>query len=137
MKTTKFTKTHMSALLAAALTLGLMPTLAACGGGKDQAQPEAGTKASPSDASAAKAGAKAVDPAVQTEANEALSADSGLNPKVMKAVSIAREIDADPSKSDDVLAKYKLSRDDLSALMYEIARDPKLAASYAAAREKS
>ena len=137
MKTTKFTKTHMSTLLAAALTLGLMPTLAACGGGKDEGQPETGTKASPSGASAAKAGAKAVDPAVQTEANEALSADSGLDPKVMKAVGIAREIDADPSKSDDVLAKYKLSRDDLSALMYEIARDPKLAASYAAAREKS
>ena len=118
-------------------SLGLAPALIACGGGggKDDAQAKAGA-ADKGDA-AKDASKKAVDPAVQKEADDALSADKGLDPRVQKAVNVAREIDADPTKADEVLAKYKLQRTDLDALMFEIARDPKLAESYAAARQKS
>ena len=135
----KFTQTLRRAMLVTPLVLGLAPALSACGGGdggNDGAKAEAGATATKADATAAKGEAKAVDPAVQKEAEEALSAVK-LDPKVEKAVNIAREIDADPSKAQDVLAKYKINRDDLDALMYEISRDPALAKSYAAARERS
>lgn len=123
--------------LMAALVLACAPTLVACDSGNndDVAKKEEATAPPKGETKEEK---KAVDPAVQAEADAALSADaSGLDPKVAKAVNIAREIEADPSKAEEVLAKHELDREGLDALMYEIARSPELAKSYAAARMNS
>ena len=130
-------KKIISKTLIATLVLAVAPTLTACDSGNND-----DAAAKPADAPKAeepkKEEAKPVDPEAQKEADEVLAADgSGLDPKVAKAVSIAREIEADPSKAEDVLAKHELDREGLDALMYEIARNPELAKSYAAARMNS
>ncbi len=81
------------------------------------------------DAKIAKANSKAEPKAEPKEATPA-----PLDPRVAKAAEIAKAIDKDPAKADEVLAAKGLDRDGLEALMYEIAKDPKLAASYEQAR---
>lgn len=131
-------KTIIRKSLIAALVVAFAPELTACdSGNKEEPQAQTDAKAD-AGAEAKPEEANAVDPAVQKEADEALSADaSGLDPKVAKAVNIAKEIEADPSKAEEVLAKHELDREGLDALMYEIARSPELAKSYAAARMNS
>lgn len=125
-------KMQFRTTLLAVLTVTAMSILPAC----DSTPKEEATAKDSAEAKADGAEkAPAVDPEVQKEADTVLAEDtSGLDPKVAKAVSIAREIEADPSKAEDVLGKYELDREGLDALMYEIARNPDLAKSYAAAR---
>ena len=119
--------------LLAVLTVALMGSLPACDSGNKE-EPVAQNDAKPATAGEAEQAAPA-DPEAQKEADAVLAEDmSGLDPKVAKAVSIAKEIEADPSKAEDVLGKYELDREGLDALMYEIARNPDLAKAYAAAR---
>lgn len=79
----------------------------------------------------------AVDPAVEAEAAALVDDLDNLDPKVQKAVQIAREIELDPSSADQVLAKHELDREGLDALMYEIARNPELSKAYRDARMAS
>jgi hypothetical protein len=117
--------------LLAVLTVAAMSILPACDSPKEEVAAKDGAEAKTDGDEKA----PEVDPEVQKEAETVLAEDtSGLDPKVAKAVSIAREIEADPSKAEDVLGKYELDREGLDALMYEIARNPDLAKSYAAAR---
>lgn len=62
------------------------------------------------------------------------AADEPLDPKVAKAVEIADAIAKAPGDADAILEKNGLDRDKLDAMMFEIAKDPKLAAQYQAAR---
>jgi hypothetical protein len=59
---------------------------------------------------------------------------AGLDPKVVRAVELAEDIESDPEAADDVLARAELDREGLDALMYEIALEPELAAQYRIAR---
>lgn len=78
------------------------------------------------------------DPETQAAADKELSDDlTGLDPKVQKAVSIARAIEAKPDSAEDVLASHELDREGLDALMYEIARNPELSRAYRDARMAS
>lgn len=57
-----------------------------------------------------------------------------LDPKVAKAVEIADAISKTPGDADAILEKNGLDREKLDAMMFEIAKDPALAAQYQAAR---
>lgn len=57
--------------------------------------------------------------------------------KIKVAVTVAREISADPEHADDVLARHGLDRHKLDAMMFEIAADPALTDAYMAARRAS
>lgn len=57
--------------------------------------------------------------------------------KIKAAVTVAREISADPEHADDVLARHGLDRRKLDAMMFEIAADPALTDAYMAARRAS
>lgn len=77
------------------------------------------------------------------EADKAADADKKDAPppadpnaeKVQLAATVAREISADPEKADEILASHKLDRDQLDALMFEIASNPDLTQAYMAARK--
>jgi hypothetical protein len=126
--------------LFAVVTVALMSSLPGCESGTKE-EPVAEKPADAKDAKDTKDtkdAPAAADPEAQKEADTVLAAGTdGMDPKVAKAVSIAREIEADPSKAEDVLGKYELDREGLDALMYEIARSPDLAKAYAAARMNS
>ena len=125
--------------LIAAFVIASAPTLIACDGGEKKEEVAKKDDAKKDDGAEKKEEEKPVDPAAQKEADETLgdAAMASLDPKVAKAVNIAKEIEADPSKADEILAKHELNREGLDALMYEIARSPELAKSYAAARMNS
>lgn len=55
--------------------------------------------------------------------------------KVQLAATVAREISADPEKADEILTRHKLDREQLDALMFEIASNPDLTQAYMAARK--
>ena len=111
--------------------IGLALCLAACGGEKasgDKA-PKQAAKQDKTDKQdkpeAAAAGAADAD------AEQALA----LDPKVEQAVTLANKISAEPAKADAILEEAGMDRDSFEKLLYEIARDPDLSASYALARE--
>jgi hypothetical protein len=56
--------------------------------------------------------------------------------KVDQAVAVAKELRARPADAEKVLAEHKLSAEQWEALMFEIADDPALSASYEAALQK-
>lgn len=62
------------------------------------------------------------------------AAQAPLDPKVAKAVEIADAIAKAPGDADAILEKNGLDREKLDAMMFEIAKDPNLAAQYQAAR---
>jgi len=53
-----------------------------------------------------------------------------VDPKVAKAVAVAKEIEANLENTDEILAKHGLDRDSLEQMMYDIARDPAMASAY-------
>ena len=99
-------------------TLSLAFLLAACGG--DAPAP---TPAPEPAADTAKADAGEATP----------EASSDIDARVKKAAAIAKE--AKGGDLDKVLEKHGLTADELEELLYEIAADPKLSASYQAARQ--
>lgn len=134
-------RTFRSFPMLTSLTLGLCLSVSACDKG-DDAKPATSADApaaASGDKAAAEGGeaapAKTVTPEIQAEADAALSDDlASLDPKVAKAVQIARDIEADPGAADAILVKHQLDREGLDALMYEIARSPDLNKSYRDAR---
>ncbi len=71
----------------------------------------------------------------KTEVKVVEEAPDPLDPRVEKAVTVANAIAKDPDSADTILEKNGLDRDTFEALMYEIARDPKLSELYAVNRD--
>ncbi len=83
-----------------------------------------GEKAAPDPAALAPAEATA------PPSPEPAIAAAAVDPRVQRALDIAREVEVDPAKADAVLAKHGLDREKLDALMIEISRDQVLRESY-------
>ena len=85
------------------------------------------------------ADAPAADPSDQSQAGDA-GEDGGqdmyaaFDPRVAKAAKVARSIEADPTRADEALTELGMDREQLDALMYEIAKDPDLTGEYRIAR---
>lgn len=107
-------------------------TSVACGG---RERPEAGDEASPASKDPNKPTAAPEDtrktPPADDEETDPLA---DLDPQVLRAAEIANSITAAPESADDVLAQADLDREDLDALMYEIAVSPELTSQYRIAR---
>ena len=67
-------------------------------------------------------------PAVESDAAAAV-----LPEQVETAVSIARELAADPADGEAILNRHGLTEESFDELMYEIAADPELTVAYEAA----
>jgi hypothetical protein len=57
-------------------------------------------------------------------------------PKAAKAATIADEIAANPDSAEEILKNHGMTRAEFEALMYEIAEDEALSASYERARKR-
>ena len=106
---------------------GVALTLAGCNGGGDTKK--AGDK------QAAKQGDKGVQKAPEEPKEPEGPQAPPLDPKVQQAVDVANQIAANPNDADTILSNAGLDRDSFEKLLYDIARDPELAKSYAIARE--
>lgn len=53
------------------------------------------------------------------------------------AGAVARAIDADPSRTAEILAEHGLTAESLESLIFEIAKDPRLSEAYEEARSAS
>jgi hypothetical protein len=128
--------------------VGLSLTLGACDDGKkddktaakDTKDPK-GKKGDPKgDPGAKKPGdvkagdAKAGD-AKAGDAKAAEPADEPFDARVVKAAGLAKKIEADPTKADDILAEAGLDRAGFDALIYEVST-PELAEQYRLARAR-
>ncbi len=104
---------HTYKLLTLSLCLSLV---GACDSGDKPADEPAKTAKKPAE--------KPAEKPVETEP------ESQLDPKVAKAVAIAKEIEGNMDDTDAILEKHGLDRDSLEQMMYEIARDPTLSNAY-------
>ena len=107
---------------------GLTLALTACGGAKegtDKKEDKKVAKAEGGDANAEGGDANA----------EGGEEAAPLDPKVEQAVTVANKISAEPDKADAILEEAGLDRSAFDALLYEIAQDPDLSASYVMARK--
>ncbi|TVQ93565.1 MAG: hypothetical protein EA397_04250 [Deltaproteobacteria bacterium] len=100
-------------------TLSLAFLLAACGGDAPAPTPDPGPAA---ETAKTDAGQAAPDPSAP-----------GIDARVKKAAAIAKE--AKGGDLDKVLEKHGLTAEELEELLYEIAADPTLSASYQASRQ--
>jgi hypothetical protein len=64
----------------------------------------------------------------------AADADAPAMEMVQKALTIAREIEANPDQGEQILESHGMTAESFQALMVEIAEDPAMAEAYAAAR---
>jgi hypothetical protein len=111
--------------------LGLGLSLGACDKGdtegktasKDAKDKKGGDLKTPADAK--KPGDVKVEP----------PADEPLDERVVKAAGLAKKIEADPAKADDILAEAGLDRASFDALIYEVSA-PELAEQYRLARAR-
>lgn len=87
-------------------------------------QNEIGAEPSKTDAERAPDAGDA-EPAVAAELVE-----ESPDARVVKASSVAKEIEKDPENADEILKAHELDRESLEALLYEIAKDPQLSAAY-------
>ncbi len=62
-------------------------------------------------------------------------ADEPLDERVVKAAGLAKKIEADPSKTDEILSEAGLDRAGFEALIYEVSK-PELAEQYRLARAR-
>lgn len=117
-----------------AVSLGLLLALGACdkGEGKD-AKTAADTKAKAGEKSEAKAGEKTE--AKAKEDGEEAPADEPLDERVVKAAGLAKKIEADPARADEILAEAGMDRAAFDALIYEVST-PELADQYRLARAR-
>lgn len=77
------------------------------------------------------------DNAAQAQVDPA-PADSPSTPSKAKiAAEVAVEISKAPEQADAILARHRMDRESLEALMFEIAKDPKLRDAYNQARRAS
>jgi hypothetical protein len=127
--------------------VGLSLTLGACDGGKkdDKAaakdtkdkkgDPKAAAKGDVKAGDAKVADAKAGD-AKAADAKAAEPADEPFDARVVKAAGLAKKIEADPTKADEILAEAGLDRTSFDALIYEVST-PELAEQYRLARARN
>jgi hypothetical protein len=112
-------------------TLTLALALVGCG---DATQP------AKKDDKAAKADDKAKDAGKDAADKDAAATPPDPNSpegKALKAAEVAAAIEAAPENADDILAKHKLDREQLDALMFEVASDPAAREAYKLARAKA
>jgi type IV pilus biogenesis protein CpaD/CtpE len=77
----------------------------------------------------------AAAPSSDTEsAPAAAEADAPAMEMGPKALTIAREIEANPDQGEQILESHGMTAESFQALMVEIAEDPAMAEAYAAAR---
>lgn len=130
------TNTARKLLLTTVIGLGL--ALGACGqAGKDDKTAAKDTKDAKGKAGdAKKTDAKKGDVKADAKGDEPKAEpEQPLDDRVLKAASLAKKIEADPSKADDILAEAGLDRAGLEALMYEVST-PELAEQYRLARAR-
>jgi len=60
---------------------------------------------------------------------------SGGPAEALRAAEIARAIDANPDRAEEILADQGLSVEELEAMMFRIAEDPELTRAYEEARQ--
>jgi hypothetical protein len=92
---------------------------------------KAGDKKTPGDVKAGDVKAGDVKADVKDEA----PVDEPLDERVVKAASLAKKIEADPSKADEILAEAGLDRASFDALILEVST-PELAEQYRLARAR-
>lgn len=123
--------------------LGLSLALGACGQGTDGktaskdakgADKKGATDKKGGDVKStdAKAGDKTGDKAGDVQEP---AADEPLDERVVKAAGLAKKIEADPAKADEILAEAGLDRASFDALIYEVSK-PELAEQYRLARAR-
>lgn len=115
--------------IAMGCVMSLALALGACDKGESKDKTAADTKAKAADTKA-----KAPDDAKAAEASEA-AADEPLDDRVVKAAGLAKKIEADPSRADDILAEVGMDRVAFDALIYEVST-PELAEQYRLARAR-
>ena len=119
----------MRTIIISASVLGLTAALGACD--KDVPAPK---DAQPvAEHNAAADSAKPVDTAPDKGAKDNAGAKEAFDPRVVKAATLAEQIEADPTHADEVLAKAGMDRAALDALLYEVS-EPDLAEQYRLAR---
>jgi hypothetical protein len=126
-------KTARTLLLTVGLALPL--ALGACGqGDSDNKSATKDVKGKEADAkgAAVKAGDKGE---VVADADADADADQPLDERVIKAAGLAKKIEADPTRADDILAEAGLDRARFDALIYEVST-PELAEQYRLARAR-
>jgi hypothetical protein len=128
------TNTARTLLLTTVIGLGL--ALGACGqGGKDDKTAAKDGKDAKKDAKGKAGDAKTDAKKGDVKADEA-EPELAFDDRVVKAANLAKKIEADPSKADDILAEAGLDRPGLEALMFEIST-PELADQYRLARARA
>lgn len=95
---------------------------------------KAGDKKTPGDVKAGDAKAGDVK-AGDTKTGVDAPVDEPLDERVVKAASLAKKIEADPSKADEVLAEAGMDRASFDALILEVST-PELAEQYRLARAR-
>jgi hypothetical protein len=117
--------------------LGLSLALGACDKGETDGKTAAkDTKAK--DTKAKTGDAKGGDvKAVDTKAGdvEAEPPDT-FDERVVKAAGLAKKIEAEPARADEILTEAGLDRDAFDALLYEVSKEPELAEQYRLARAR-
>lgn len=116
--------------IATTFVLGLALVLGACDKGESKDAKTAGdTKAKAGDTKAKAPG--------DTKADEAkvAAADEPLDDRVVKAAGLAKKIEAEPARADDILAEAGMDRVAFDALIYEVST-PELAEQYRLARAR-
>lgn len=116
--------------IAKILMVGAALCLGACDKGED-AKPDAKADAK----AAAKTDAKTPTEAKAVEDGEEAAADEPLDDRVVKAAGLAKKIEADPARADEILAEAGLDRVSFDALIYEVST-PELAEQYRLARAR-
>jgi hypothetical protein len=137
MTTTTVRKLLWTSLLGVTLGLG------ACGNqgaDKTAAKDAKGDKKADKKAGDVKAGDKKAgdvkaDDVKAGDVKEEAPVDEPLDERVVKAASLAKKIEADPSKADEVLAEAGMDRASFDALILEVST-PELAEQYRLARAR-
>ena len=117
--------------VAAWTTLFLVSIVAGCAGGSGDRLGHDGTEAG-----TVQAGEPAIDAVgaadePSSSAHEAAEID--LPEIVRTAVTVAREIDADPDNSEAILKRHGLTLEAFEEMLYDISGDPELSQAYNAA----
>ena len=117
--------------------VGLALSLGACDSGEkkgdDKSAKAGGKKADGKKADGKAADGKSGDAAGDAGGDEA---DEKFDDRVVKAAGLAKKIEANPDKADEILAEAGTNREEFEALIYEVSR-PELAEQYRLAMAES
>lgn len=120
-------------------TMGLVAlALGGCdkGEGKDAKQADATAKTAPTDAKPSADGkTEAADGGKEAADGGEDAPEDSLDERVVKAAGLAKKIEADPVRADEILAEAGLDRVSFDALIFEVST-PELAEQYRLARSR-